>query len=95
MCKKRIVSTNDWRRQGQEDYLKNKALIKRIYNSYREGWDHDHCEFCGDKFSTDESDLHIGYSILNGYHWICETCFLDFRNEFNWEIKQEVDNDLT
>ncbi len=95
MCLKKIPASDDWRRQGQENYLKNKILIRRSYMPFREGWDHDHCEFCGDKFSLDESDLHQGYSTLDGYHWVCENCFQDFRDEFNWKIDSTVKEDLT
>lgn len=95
MCFIKKVDPDDWRRQGQEEYLKEKTLIKRKYHPYREGWDHDHCEFCGDKFSLDEVDLHIGYSTVNGYHWICERCFVDFKDEFNWKLINETDNKVT
>ena len=90
MCKKRIPSSDDWRRQGQEDYLKNEVLKKRTYKPYREGWDHDHCEFCGDKFSLNDGDLKQGYSTLDGYHWICESCYEDFQWEFQWNIEYPV-----
>lgn len=80
---------DDWRRQGQETYLKGQKLVMRDYHPYREGWDHDHCEFCGRKFSLDEGDLHSGYSTEDSYHWICSPCFEDFRSEFEWTIVQD------
>lgn len=81
---------DDWRRQGQELFLKGKKLILREYYSFRPGWDHDHCEFCGVKFS--QQGVKIGYSTEDGYHWICQSCFSDFRDEFNWQIEDGVDN---
>ncbi len=77
-------SPNDWRRQGQEKYLKDKHLVFRQYSPFRVGWDHDHCEFCGRKFSNSPNDLGEGYSTNDGYHWICQTCFEDFKSEFGW-----------
>lgn len=78
---------NDWRRQGQERFLKGVKLIKRVYQPYRLGWEHDHCEFCGAKFSLQESDLKNGYSTVSGYNWVCEQCFNDFKDEFNWDVE--------
>lgn len=82
-------SPNDWRRQNQENYLKRVELVFKDYQPYRNDWDHDHCEFCGDKFSLNESDLNKGYSAKDGYRWICEDCFTDFKEEFDWKIEKK------
>lgn len=87
MCIEKIPSPDDWRRQGQEKYLMNKTLVKGYYISCRVGWDHDHCEFCGNKFSlADKDSLKHGYSTLDYKHWICEDCFEDFICEYRWRI---------
>jgi hypothetical protein len=78
---------DDWRRQGQEKYLKGLSLFHRTYRPYRSEWEHDHCEFCGNKFSLSDRDLTKGYSTKDGYHWICGDCFEDFREEFNWQVE--------
>lgn len=80
------MAQDDWRRQGQEKYLKGLELVRRDYSPYRQGWDHDHCEFCGKKFSLSNGDLNFGYSTEDGYHWICEQCFVDFKGEFGWTV---------
>lgn len=77
---------DDWRLQGQERYLKGVKLSHADYQPYREGWDHDHCEFCSRKFSLAANDLHKGYVTEDRYHWICEPCFADFANSFGWTI---------
>ena len=82
-------TADDWRRQGQEKYLKGVILLHRMYQPYRPGWEHDHCEFCGNKFSLNQGDLKEGYSTKNGYHWVCSDCFNDFKNEFNWKVENE------
>ncbi|MBP7936891.1 MAG: hypothetical protein KA354_19795 [Phycisphaerae bacterium] len=74
----------DWRLQGQEKYLRGMALCKKTYATYREGWEHEHCEFCRAKFSGCEGDLHEGYVSPDGYYWVCETCYADFRELFGW-----------
>jgi hypothetical protein len=48
--------------------------------------DHDHCEFCGKKFSESPEDLHFGYTTLDDYYWICEPCFNDFEQMFEWKV---------
>lgn len=77
---------DDWRRQGQERYLSGARLLSQTYRSCRPDGDHDHCEFCGAKFSCREGDLKAGYSTEDGYHWICALCFEDFKDDFAWEI---------
>ena len=84
----KTVKPDDWRRQGQERYLKNKRLIKQSYRPLRKGWDHDHCEFCGNKFSASPDDLREGFSTVNGYHWVCLKCFEDFCEEFGWLVEE-------
>lgn len=83
---------DDWRRQGQELYLKGVKLLARVYRPYRLDWEHDHCEFCGEKFSCHEGDCKVGYSTEDGYHWICSQCFSDFRDEFGWDVDDELHN---
>jgi hypothetical protein len=41
----------DWRLQGQENYLLSKSLVYKNYADRVTKADHDHCEFCSEKFS--------------------------------------------
>ena len=76
---------NDWRLNGQENYLFKVKLIKKKFKSC--GYhDHDHCDFCWDKFSEREEDLNVGYCTSNERHWVCEVCYEDFKDLFQWEI---------
>jgi len=76
----------DWRLQGQEKFLKGVALTKQTYRKYRESWEHDHCEFCWAKFSESREDPNVGYATTDRYHWICENCYQDFKNMFQWTV---------
>lgn len=79
----------DWRLQGQERYLRGIALVLRRYrrNERNPNWDHDHCEFCGMKFSLSAPDaLREGYASEGDERWICPTCFEDFRDRFAWRV---------
>jgi len=79
---------DDWRLQGQESW-KNETLVYKNYSDRKTETDHDHCEFCMNKFSDTISDaLNIGYTTQDDYHWICEECFADFKDRFNWTIKK-------
>jgi len=86
-------SDNDWRLQGQEKYLKGIKLVRRKYRQYAKNpdWDHDHCSFCWVEFCLKENcdSLKEGYATLDDYHWICPTCFEDFKDLFNWEVVSE------
>jgi len=85
-----VVDDSDWRLHGQEKYLKGASLVRRTYRAYAKNpkWDHDHCDFCGAKFMVEDHPdvLHEGYATLDDYHWICETCFQDFRERFLWTL---------
>ena len=85
-----MVDDSDWRLHGQEKYLKGASLVRRTYRAYAKNpkWDHDHCDFCGAKFMVEDHPdvLHEGYATLDDYHWICETCFQDFRERFLWTL---------
>jgi hypothetical protein len=78
---------DDWRRQDQARFLKRRSVALRGWSAHRDGWDHDHCEFCGAKFSMREGDLNRGYTTADDHHWICETCFADFAEEMQWEVE--------
>ncbi|MBL7799858.1 MAG: hypothetical protein JNL95_03955 [Chitinophagales bacterium] len=86
-----MIEKNDWRLMGQEGYLKGVTLKYDQYRQYSEDWDHDHCEFCGEKFTFDENpeNLHEGYSTLDEYTWICNNCFDDFRLMFEWKVSTQ------
>ena len=71
----------DWRLNGQEDFL-FKAKLKKT-PSYDL---HTHCDFCWAKFSTYEEDLKWGYTTYDERFWICEECFNDFKDRFQWEV---------
>ena len=83
------MENKDWRLQGQERYLQNKIFIKRKYHKLNNEWEHDHCEFCWEKFSEENpNDLKIGFTTLDSYRWVCEKCFNDFKAILNLnEIK--------
>jgi hypothetical protein len=81
-------SGEDWRLRGQGRYLHGIELKWREYTRFREGWDHDHCEFCHTKFMEKGNPdcLHEGYASEDQYHWICEDCFDDFNHRFQWDV---------
>lgn len=82
----------DWRLQGQEEYLKGKILKKKKYIKPRQDWDHEHCEFCWQKIAEEKDQ--IKNSIDGAYcdestdRWVCPVCYEDFKNDFCWKIDQ-------
>jgi len=81
-----MIEENDWRLTNQESYLKNKLLIAKNYKDRITNTDHDHCEFCLERFSEDISDLNFGYSTEDNYYWICDECYNDFKNKLGWKL---------
>ena len=81
------MENSDWRLQGQDKYLLAKALTFKKYTDRKTITDHDHCEFCTAKFSETIPDcLRSGYTTTDDYHWVCETCYTDFKELFKWTI---------
>jgi len=88
-----MSSSEDWRLMGQERYLEGQTLRWKEWRPYRDGWDHDHCEFChvdiADLESTPEHPVeHAGFATLDDYHWVCKPCFEDFSERFNWRLEE-------
>jgi len=93
-----MPKSNDWRLTNQANYLMNACLRYKPYQKPSEHWDHDHCAFCWAKFmdATDPNvmpnALHEGYTLVNhakfpdDYHWVCITCFKDFKEKFQWKV---------
>ena len=78
-----MIRKDDWRLMGQEEYLMKSQLLHKYWKEHKPGWDHDHCEFCGEKFYRNTD---LGYCTVGEYYWICETCFQDFNEMFKWEV---------
>lgn len=70
--------------------MKGVELARRAYRQFAPNplWAHDHCEFCGVKFTIGEGGdaLHEGYCTLDEYRWVCAGCFDDFREHFEWKL---------
>jgi hypothetical protein len=71
--------------QGQEKYLTGVTLVRRQLRQSRPDWDHDHCEFCGVKFGSQEASQQEGWTTPDEYRWICDACFSGFKDQFDWQ----------
>ncbi|MDR1840510.1 MAG: hypothetical protein LBQ86_01115 [Holophagales bacterium] len=74
----------DWRIRNQMNYLKGVRLVHSKYIQPREDWDHDHCEFCTDKI---DASTGMAYYTKDTHHWICEECYADFKELFEWKLE--------
>ncbi|HBY64897.1 MAG TPA: hypothetical protein DEG42_00610 [Acholeplasmataceae bacterium] len=86
-----MVEKDDWRLRGQEENLFKKKLYLRTWTQVKEDWDHDHCDFCWDKFSEYPEDMHEGYTTEDNYSWICPKCVEDFKDMFQWIFEDKKD----
>jgi len=77
---------------GQERYLKAAVLHWSNWTRPRPTWDHDHCEFCWAKFMEEDFPevLHFGYTTADRYRWICKQCFEDFKDNFEFQVKEHA-----
>ena len=86
-------NNTDWRLGPDENrFLDKFEWQKKPWTQTRPHWDHDHCSFCGVEISASDEQgvLHEGYTTEDEYHWVCETCFVDFTPEMNWKMKKEA-----
>ena len=78
--------SEDWRITNQMKYLYGVSLKRADFKAVGNR-DHEHCEFCFDKFGEQEGMLRSGYCTLDEYRWICGRCFQDFRDMFRWKVE--------
>ena len=79
---------NDWRITNQKKYLDKVHIIKSNISQFPEK-DHEHCCFCWAKFGNDFDMLKYGYCTIDHNHWICETCYNDFKEMFEWTVEEK------
>jgi len=81
---------DDWRLNGQEEYLLNVKIKYSKFDKEKTNGDHDHCVFCWHKFMSDFTNIEdcstTGYCTLNKEVWICEQCYNDFHKMFKWIV---------
>jgi hypothetical protein len=87
--------TEDWRVQGQDQYLAGEFFEWRRWFADRPDSDHDHCAFCwvhfGNQVLSDDPDTQLeGWVTADGQHWVCGDCFRDFRERFSFHTDDPV-----
>lgn len=84
-----MISENDWRLRGQEDYMQEMEF-QYIKFCSKGGSLHTHCEFCWHKFMEGSEGIKdcspYGYCSLNEKYWVCKECFEDFKDIFHWKF---------
>lgn len=81
-----MVNKNDWRLNGQEEYLFGETLYFRKWDMSNIN-SHEHCIFCWEKISSILNTLHEGYVTSTNRYWICPKCFDDFKDSFQWHLQ--------
>ena len=85
-----MTQFNDWRLKGQEKYLSGKIFQRKLYSQRITITDHDHCEFCNQKFTENlPNTLSQGYASEEDYWWVCLVCFQDFQKLLNLKLFKE------
>ena len=84
-----MIEEDDWRLNGQEEYLRGVHLRLKPYLLGYPGYDHDHCEFCWQKIAAfDYPDAQReGYATDDNLRWVCQQCFADFRELFAPDLR--------
>lgn len=69
--------------QQYQGFLSGKRMTYRIFISTPDQ-DHEHCNFCGAKFSPRERDLWFGYAPSDASSWVCPECFALYRESYGF-----------
>ena len=77
---------DDWRLLPSHERLHGLTLVHQLWKPANPSNDHDHCEFCWEKFADYDGCLHDGYSTEDHESWICEVCFQNFKERFQWRV---------
>ena len=77
-------------------------MVRDSYGHHSERWDHEHCEFCTEKFMDPSGSGTLDTRTLTegctttveqphgaDYHWVCIDCCADFADEFRWNSSGE------
>lgn len=88
------MNDNDWRLIGQDEILQGKTLMFCEYkNNVLSKSTHEHCIFCWHKFmekcDSEEDCSNKGYCTKDMKYWICEKCFSDFAERFEWKLEEK------
>jgi len=87
-----MANKDDWRLRGQEEYMMNMSFVYKKFVPQEVGEDHTHCEFCWHKFMENAEEVkdasEHGYCSSEQEKWVCEECFEDFKQMFNWKIEK-------
>jgi hypothetical protein len=69
-------------------FLKGATLQRLRWKAQSGDCDHDPCACCWAKFAKfDGPDIqHEGYTTADRYHWVCEGCVTDLRDEMDWHL---------
>jgi hypothetical protein len=85
------IDKDDWQLSfGKEPSFYSQCTWSlKKWTKTRSHWDHDHCEFCWQKISDmDSSDIQPeGWSDDEETYWVCKSCFEDFKEMYQWNVK--------
>lgn len=81
----------DWRLLNIKTDLQGQEFCYTKFKSNGRN-DHEHCILCWQTISDDvNSGDNEGYYFFNKKtnqtNWICKTCFEEFKNRFDWQVK--------
>ena len=86
------IKDDDWRLRGQEKYMMNMKFHFATYPVDEDETEHDHCEFCWQKIGYGNDAIKEGYVSSDNYRWVCENCFSDFKEKFNFKDESKSYN---
>lgn len=69
---------------NEKVYLHNKTISFCTFPCI-DGY-HDHCELRWARFSKYDKDLHAGYYEKDSKSWICDDCYMNYKDLFGWSV---------
>jgi hypothetical protein len=70
--------------------LRSKNFRWSRYTQPSPEWDHDHCEFCFQRFAEPRANyndsVEFGFTTPDRFNWVCRECVDKYKDQFGWII---------
>ena len=87
-----MTEDKGWRLDILRDVMRGETFALRAFKTPpdKPELDHEHCEACFQKImDLDREGIdRRGYVTADGRSWICEACFADFSERFEWRVDE-------
>ncbi|MCR5808105.1 MAG: hypothetical protein K6G56_00930 [Clostridiales bacterium] len=83
-----LINNGEWRLTAWEACQIGNCMQHRVFDRTIVIEDFDKCSLCYERFDTDEKHPQKAYYCPDNHRWVCEKCFNDFKDLFDWTSEE-------